>query len=175
MQAYFVYCASHEGLVAPFYGECLETEICVEGRSSYDADYDYDPNYHSTAYCQSTSNFVKIAQTELDKMEEVAALAASVGNQVQKHGVHALVAAILTTLDGKSALNATFLQIEAQSVKEIFGAKSYTTLPGGLSGCWKCASARVQPIPVGTNFIQLHIVLPVGGSGRLYLPYINLK
>ncbi|MCJ1371982.1 hypothetical protein MMC20_003203 [Loxospora ochrophaea] len=46
-----------------------------------------------------------------------------------------------------SSVKAVSMQITAQSVKELFGAISYTTVDGGLSRCTGCSSLVQNPSP----------------------------
>ena len=59
-------------------------------------------------------------------------------------------------------VNARHMQIAAQSVHEMFGAMSYTTI--GLNACDDCGSVVLGPLPKGTQAINLNVDLGAASS-----------
>ena len=76
---------------------------------------------------------------------------------------------VLTGENPTDMLMAESMQIQAQSVNELFGAVSYTTLDGGLNACQQCSSIGVQLVPARTEHWTLDVLLSPGTSGRLLL------
>ena len=66
---------------------------------------------------------------------------------------------------------AQHLEISADSVKELFGAKSYNTL--GLKGCNSCAATGIHPVPAKTMIFGLQAVFAPGARGKIFLPFTN--
>ena len=87
-------------------------------------------------------------------------------------GVNEAVGVLLTTDDGNSVVNANFLQIQAETTKELFGAVSNTVMPGGIASCQDCSSVVLQPIPKGVQNLAARFILPIGVSATLYWPYV---
>ena len=83
------------------------------------------------------------------------------------------VEVVLGSDDLNASLFADTLQIEAQSVNELFGAESYHTLPGGIKTCSNCSSVLIQPIPEGTRDIKVSAMLPSGVQGNYYMGLIS--
>ena len=85
------------------------------------------------------------------------------------------VQAILTAAENPAiSVTAAKMTMQAQSVREIFGARSYTTLDGGLASCTNCERVGMYPVPKGTQHWLIDVVLPVGvTAARLYLPYVT--
>ncbi|MCJ1370602.1 hypothetical protein MMC20_001815 [Loxospora ochrophaea] len=77
-------------------------------------------------------------------------------------------------VDETMVLNATQLNLQAQSVHEIFGAMSYTTLEGGVSTCSNCSQASLYPVPAGAQAISASLVLPAGVTGKLFGTWLTV-
>ena len=71
-----------------------------------------------------------------------------------------------------SSVKAVSMQITAQSVKELFGAISYTTVDGGLSRCTGCSSLVQNPSPKMAQHFVFDIVL---ASGITQLPKLSIS
>ncbi|MCJ1372476.1 hypothetical protein MMC20_003701 [Loxospora ochrophaea] len=87
-------------------------------------------------------------------------------------GAIQVVGLMLTSVDSTLLIDATSLQVQAQSVHELFGAKTYNTLSKGLSGCMNCATTAIRT-PRGTQRLQIRVAPKTGVEGRLYL--VNLS
>ncbi|MCJ1374407.1 hypothetical protein MMC20_005639 [Loxospora ochrophaea] len=94
---------------------------------------------------------------------------AAAGSAQQRAGAgqnsQAAVGISLTDEDGLEPRTAAFLQIEAQSENELFGATTYTTLPGGVHACEQCSSIGIYPLPKGTQ--RLHASYQLAGSDQV--------
>ncbi|MCJ1374386.1 hypothetical protein MMC20_005618 [Loxospora ochrophaea] len=144
--------------------ECSAYEICIGGRAPGNIAVD-----SQIAYCTSTSNFLPVAETGLENFKQGLTLWGSPvteGNEI----VEAIVA---TGEDFSAPVNATSMQLTADSVHELFGAESYTTLSGGLSACRDCSAVAIQPVPVGATHIGLNVVLKLGTVGTLFMAWVT--
>ena len=140
---------------------CASHEICIDGNRFLD--FDNGPLY-LTAYCVSTNNFVTLAQGFAEKEAFQ-----NYDPPIRDKGQTAIEAK-LTGLDITSSVVATSLRIRAQSVKELFGSELHTTLPGGIEACTNCTNVVLQPVPVGTQRVQVDAVLPTLVEGaKLFL------
>ncbi|MCJ1372999.1 hypothetical protein MMC20_004225 [Loxospora ochrophaea] len=77
--------------------------------------------------------------------------------------------AFLETMQMGHPVAADHFQIEAREELELFGAKSYKTLPGGVSACTHCQSVELDPVPFGTQDFHLRVELPKGVMAKMYI------
>ncbi|MCJ1376046.1 hypothetical protein MMC20_007284 [Loxospora ochrophaea] len=163
-RAYTIYCYQRPRYVFKGTGQCPEDKVCYDGI--------YTQNVWM-AYCISPNKYGIIpksrAKTYITKTSTVrirTGLRPSIGRNMA-------VEVVLGSDDLNASLFADTLQIEAQSVNELFGAESYHTLPGGIKTCSNCSSVLIQPIPEGTRDIKVSAMLPSGVQGNYYMGLIS--
>ncbi|MCJ1369284.1 hypothetical protein MMC20_000494 [Loxospora ochrophaea] len=77
--------------------------------------------------------------------------------------------------DDGTVLKAQSMQVQAQSVHELFGAASYTTLDGGLGGCVDCSDLALRSIPSRTQSFKVDVGLQdIPANTRLYYGLLSL-
>ncbi|MCJ1373884.1 hypothetical protein MMC20_005114 [Loxospora ochrophaea] len=77
----------------------------------------------------------------------------------QRNTFLGLQATLMTLNYSSDVVKAESIQIAAESAHELFGAESFTTLDGGLSGCFHCSDLELRPVPVGAEFLDFRIDL----------------
>ncbi|MCJ1369560.1 hypothetical protein MMC20_000772 [Loxospora ochrophaea] len=166
-QNFAIRCEDARGVLYDWVGACNPDEICVQGKDVEPMFYDNSPPTR-VAYCVSTGNFIRLAQNWLDRQAEQAA--GAVQQQLPAGGQGFAVEAVVTGIDPTKAVTATQMQFRAQSVKELFGARSYITLPGGYNECQQCSGAGLSEIPAEAGAYAIDVILPtVGMEANLYM------
>ena len=167
LRNYILRCRLSDSITHNLRDQCAPDELCVEGFSSH-------PNAvggsNEMAYCVSRSAFTPLGQN--GHVEEQGAIGTSSGGSIGQ--ASSALELVLTNTASTSPLRASQLQIAAQSVKQIFNAKSYSTLDGGFSSCENCATLRLQPVPSRTQEFDIKIVLWPGTTGTLLFGLLSL-
>ena len=173
LQAYEVNCTQipptygQERTLRKISGECAEDEICYDNVIFIGAQAsDFAICMHEDLVSDSSSD-EDPAQQPVEDIPDIDLGLANEEEGVQ--GIEVLLQAAemvdscLSSSEGSCGTNgirAESMQIAAQSVNEIFGARSYSTLDGGLSSCTSCSSLALRPIPSRTQYFRLTIDLP---------------
>ena len=167
-------------------GECKENEICVNDTWDPEADFGF---LEPRASCVSKNNFVKISQMMLDgataENEHIPNLYSDesldwndfrgewLGNNATPPR-HFVSAAVLTAGDGKTAMMAKNLTIQALTTTPNRLAL-YEPLANGTSQCLNCGRVEVDPVPGNTTMMQAQVVLEtVGAVGIMFLATISM-
>ncbi|MCJ1371780.1 hypothetical protein MMC20_002999 [Loxospora ochrophaea] len=191
-RAYAIRCINHiqYGLLesmTTINGACNSNEYCLDVvRNPYLED-------ESIAYCVSTDKFMKTyreqgasikkrphgpgpsQQQQQPQYNEVPGkgICTIPEEEETSIGPNDVLAIQLAGNDPATILNANHLQLEAQSINELFNAISYTTLPGGVKACSDCSSISIQPVPAATLNIHISLILPVGATGTIYTMWFS--
>ena len=156
IRAYSIYCqdpridASISSDVRVFLGECEPTEVCQHSESRWVAEcVEASPEDQKPSQASPKRRRVQM---------NVDAIGSRPGGKVK--------AMLVSPGDNTEGVNATHMQIAAQSVNEIFGATSFTTIT--MAACDECGSVMLDPLPKGTTAINLVYDLGVASSASLY-------
>ncbi|MCJ1259231.1 hypothetical protein MMC24_007067 [Lignoscripta atroalba] len=157
-------CAIFHDQIA-IYGNCAPHEICVEGHGN-------------TAYCVSTENFVKIAESHVAGAgtQATGSIRIPAPESGASAGQHAVVAAN-AVLTGENAT----MRLEAQSMKlwALHGNLVTADYPilqtvlNGTAACENCSSVELQPVPETADVLVANVLLKGAGPGVLYLTTIS--
>lgn len=143
------------------WGDCNRSQVCIQpgverGR----------PNQ---AYCVDMANFIEVARKRQGRPS------LETNNQpLNVAGPNNYVAsAVLTGMGGVTSVFAKELSVQAQSYQMMGNVPTWGTLPRGVGSCHDCASAVLQPIPVGTKRLSVSVLLKAGTTiARLYIETI---
>lgn len=118
------------------------------------------------AYCVEQQNFVPLAQL-LAGLETSGSVQTGFSAAA---GVQSSVAALLTTSDSLTLIEAQKMEIQAQKADSVSNVPLWRTLDAGDQQCNDCASVGLLEVPVGTERIKVHVELAAPArSGLLYL------
>ena len=167
-QSYIILCYEASSRLAPpiqIRGNCLFKELCV---GSVQTTEEWSGSYQDViAYCVSAGKPVLVESPG--------------GSSARSSGSSTIGFPPLTDVgdevdivmtdenDPTSSYSASHLQIAAQASIEIFGARSWRTLDGGVGACTTCASIRLPHVPKGTQRFDIQVSLPPKSSGWLFL------
>lgn len=119
------------------------------------------------AYCVHTDNFVPIVNMLQDKSPDI--ITANVNQDAKTHANWTLEA-VLAGTDDTTALNASTLDMEAQTYDTVFNVPIWRTVAGGLSECTNCSSVALEQFPLSAPRVKVDVVLPASvTAGFLYL------
>ena len=159
-------------------GICLPGEICVDYWLDHLDVAAVEPLLGNgrwlVAECRDAENAASVKQRWKRRREtrRSGMLPGETMNQIAQgraSGTNVSAVAILTDPESTMSVNASTLQIAAQSSREIFGAESWSTLSAGLAACSNCERLTLQPIPAGTQRIEVSVILPeIGSIANLY-------
>ncbi|KAL9120356.1 MAG: hypothetical protein Q9187_003092, partial [Circinaria calcarea] len=154
LQAYVIHCwhnTAHVATPTMIRGSCTPGEICVPGRLVPNPS---EPGLMADmAYCVSMENFVKIAETQIAKMERKFVYTPWWDRPAYKgSGGHVL--AILGDLEGRRSVVADSISMMAQNDIPMRDGPLINPLAGGpmkgASECRNCAELRLDGVPEGT-------------------------
>ena len=152
------------------WGNCALNEVCSDGRARIRHG---DEGYITTvAWCVSQENFVKIAMANGSSRTSPSTVQAAfhaVG--VKQYSVEAL----LTSLDSQKAMEAQYLDVQAQAADVVGNVALWRTLNGGEMECRNCASVGIMSLPTQTQRIRAHVDLESRtASALLYLSVVSV-
>lgn len=91
-------------------------------------------------------------------------------NQDAKTHANWTLEAVLAGTDDTTALNASNLDMEAQTYDTVFNVPIWRTVAGGLSECTNCSSVALEQFPLSAPRVKVDVVLPASvTAGFLYL------
>ncbi|MCJ1376849.1 hypothetical protein MMC20_008094 [Loxospora ochrophaea] len=149
-------------------GRCADDEIC-SGANIYGWKDNID-----VAICIPDPDYYKLLHLRAGQVnaEPCATIGAQQGAGAGAGAGQNQQAAVGISLTGENGQTdpqtAAFLQIEAQRETELFGATTYTTLPGGLHACEQCSSVGIYPLPEGTQRLHASYELAGSSGARMY-------
>lgn len=152
------------------WGSCASNEICSDGRARIRNGAE---GYITTvAWCVSQENFVKIAMASGSSRTSPSTVQAAFhADDVAQYSVEAL----LTSLDSQKAMEAQYLDIQAQAADVVGNVPLWRTLNGGEMECSNCASVGIMSVPTQTQRIRAHVDLELGtASALLYLSVVSI-
>ena len=152
------------------WGSCTSNEICSDGRGRIGNGVE---GYIATvAWCVSQENFVKIAMADgSGRTSPSTVQAAFHAVDVNQYSMGAL----LTSLDSQKAIEAQYLDIQAQTADVVGNVALWRTLNGGEMECSKCASVSIMSLPAQTQRIRAHVDLDSSiTSALLYLSVVSI-
>ena len=172
-RAYSILCSAIpniEGGRSIRWGSCSSNEICSDGRARIRNGIE---GYITTvAWCVSQENFVRIAMAGGSSRTSPSTV------QADFHAADAKqysVEALLTSLDSQKAMEAQYLDIQAQAAGVVGSVLSWRTLNGGEMECSNCASVGIMSLPTQTQRIRAHVDLEPGtASALLYLSVMSI-
>ena len=116
--------------------------------------------------------FVRIANDEVTNRPDIVTQDVHIAP-----GANLAVEAVLTGLDNTTSLNATSLDMQAQSSNRAFMTTLWRSLPDGEKACTNCSSVELAPLPDNAQRVKINVVLPPNvKAGLLYLasiPYFS--
>ena len=124
-------------------------------------------------------NFVKIvaSQPELKEEGEIVqtwppvSAPGRMGGSRNRAGASYYVEAVVTGMDGTTALLAESMQIAAQTSRILRGVRSWQAVAGATRRCVDCEAVGMGRVPVETQRVDVDVVLKAEEirSGMLYL------
>ena len=155
--------------IVPSSGSCEEDEICMETKMA--SDIGWGIRSFDQARCVLLTNYARFIGLKNDLAEQghISAIGSASGLS------NRVVQAVLSELDGNTALNATELSIAAQGKHRVYNVELWGTLPGGWKQCRHCASIGLDRVPKGAKRIAVSALLPDSvPGGEIYLGEIAL-
>ncbi|MCJ1371607.1 hypothetical protein MMC20_002826 [Loxospora ochrophaea] len=143
-------------------GACANDEICeTAGEHHLDSEIPIP-----VAWCLPLISLATIRNRELGKAIKVRQTDVQINDGA---GARAIVKAAGGVIDMGS------LSLMAQSTSSLFDAVTYTTLDRGMNACTNCSSIGLKSLPVGTQAIEVDVVLPNDAlSANVYLASYGL-
>ena len=172
-RAYSILCSATpniEGGRSIRWGSCNSNEICSDGRARIrNGVEDYTA---IVAWCVSQENFVNIAMANGSSRTSPSAVQAAFhAVDMKQYSVEVL----LTSSDSQEAIEAQYLDIQAQAADVVGNVKLWRTLNGGEMECSNCASVGIMFLPTQTQRIRAHVHLESGtASALLYLSVVSI-
>ena len=156
-------------LSAAQYGACEDHEICVDEALGIPGLF-IEPR----AYCVSKNKYVKVAQSAVRRPTTDYA---HIGDpEHQSTTVNHLISdAVLTACDGKTALIAKNLSIQALEWDHHNRLGRFVPLQNGTNQCLDCGRIGLEPVPANTSLVKAQVVLETAGmAGLLFLATISV-
>ncbi|MCJ1375893.1 hypothetical protein MMC20_007131 [Loxospora ochrophaea] len=168
---YVVQCTNDRFVMEKFYGTCRSDEVCQTIRI-YDNPFPFHPweTTHPMAVCFAPGTSKQTVDVQQRQKNRDAELSPGRKQNIRRaNSANAAAAvALVSKTDPSVAVNASQIQISAQSTKRLFGAVAFSTLADGLAACTNCASLGMA-IPTGTEVLDIKVKLPnVGDTANMY-------